>query len=172
MVLKDPDVLVWDGCSEKVDCKDQMVLEALKDLGPRGTTPRCPTTPGSSRSEPAAAQPIWAGALCGEVSKAPGRIAALKQTLRTCPWVRGTLPSWLTDLGALKPSQEEAAGKLLPLPAGRAGPSSYSYCHIMLSAPQPPAPTRGPQDWGAPPSWGRQENTQTSEWFSKARTYF
>lgn len=23
----------------------------------------------------------------------------------------------------------------------------------------PPAPTRGPQDWGAPPSWGPQENT-------------
>lgn len=104
MVLNDPDVLVWDGCPEKIDCEDQMALEALKDLGRRATTPRYPTTPMSSRSEPATVQPIWAGALRGEVSKAPGRIAALKQTLRTCPWVRGTLPSWLTDLGALKPS--------------------------------------------------------------------
>ena len=60
-------------------------------------------------------------------------------------------------------SQTSTAGSSGHAPSPTSGQTwaeqdPYSGHHLTSSAPQPRTPSQGPQDGGAWPSWGRQEN--------------
>ena len=100
----------------------------------------------SSRPGAAAVQPVCAGALHGEVSKALGRIAAHGQALSTC---RTFLPgSWVWELSNLHGRKQRACS--FPhqwADLGRAGPILRSSPHLVsTSAPHPKPGTPG---WGS-----------------------
>lgn len=158
MLLNDPDVLVWDGCPEKIDCKDQMALEALKDLGPQATTPRCPTTPVSSRAEPAAVQPTWAGALHGRF-RSSRKDHCSKADSAYLSSGEGHAAFLAHRSGS---SQTLTGGSSTQAPSPTSGESRAElilYCHIP-AAPQPPLPQAGDPRAGEPHPAGVHRKTR------------